>query len=61
MPDQIIDFGILTHKSNPEIPRVTETFINPKFTWDLLPEWLSGGCYVYKSLFNLQSYIFINS
>lgn len=32
MPDQIIDFGILTHKSNPEIPRVTETFINPKFT-----------------------------
>lgn len=28
MPDQIIDFGILTHKSTPEIPRVTDTFIN---------------------------------
>lgn len=29
VPDQIIDFCILTHKSTSEIQRTTETFINP--------------------------------
>lgn len=58
MPDQIVDCGILTHKSTPEIPRVTETFINPSLRGIYCPGGYQGEA-MFINLFSIYKATFL--